>query len=303
MASMTIRDLDPERDAAGVVAVIRDALPTAVISPASWLHREQTLPERARQRGFVAEVDGRIVGRAIARLENIFSEDTELGFVLVTVAGSYRRRGIGSALYDAAFEHATVLGPTRLLTSVYENEDGLRFARSRGFTEERAQQEAVLDPRTVTELPDPKVDLRAVADVDPHLVHAVDEEATRDQPATETIEGIPYAEWEQHVLEHPLFTADGSFVAMFDGIAVAVSLLCVDLESSRSLNMFTGTMRDYRGRGFGLAVKLASIHWAVEHGITMMVTANDAVNAPMLAINKRLGFRPSGRSFDYVKVL
>jgi GNAT superfamily N-acetyltransferase len=300
---MTIREQDPERDAAGVVAVVRDALPTAVISPASWLHREQTLPERARQRGFVAEADGRIVGRAISRLENIFSEDTELGFVLVTVAGSHRRRGIGSALYDAAFEHALSLEPARLLTSVYEDEDGLRFARSRGFPEERAQQEAVLDPRTVREVPAPGVDLRAVADVDPRLVHAVDEEATRDQPATEQIDGIPYEEWEQHVLEHPLFTADGSFVAMVDGIAAAVSLLLVDTESGRSLNMFTGTMRAYRGRGLGLAVKLGSIHWAVEHGITMMVTANDAVNAPMLAINRRLGFQPSGRSFDYVKVL
>jgi GNAT superfamily N-acetyltransferase len=300
---MTIRELDPERDAAGVVAVVRDALPTAVISPASWLHREQTVPERSRQRGFVAEVDGRIVGRALARLENLFSEDTELGFVLVTVARSHRRRGVGAALYDAVFDHATALGPARLLTSVYEDEEGFRFARARGFREEREQQEAVLDPRTVTELPAADVDLRAVADVDPRLVYAADLEATRDMPATETITAMPYEEWEQHTIQHPLFTADGSFVAMVDGVAAAVSLLCVDTESGRSVNMFTGTMRAYRGRGLGLAVKLGSIHWAAEHGITTMVTANDAENAPMLAINRRLGYRPSGRSFDYVKEL
>ncbi len=303
MASMTIRELEPQRDAAGVVAVIRDALPTAVISPASWLHREQTIPQRSRQRSFVAEVDGRIVGRGLARLENLFSKDTELGFVLVTVKGDHRRRGIGTALYDAAIEHASAIDPKRLLTSVYESEAGCRFAQARGFREERSQQEAVLDPRTVTELPDSDVDLRAVADVDPHLVHAVDEEATRDQPATEQIDGIPYGEWEEHVLAHPLFTAKGSFVAMVDGVAAAVSLLCVDTESGRSLNMFTGTRRDYRGRGLGLAVKLGSIHWAAGHGITTMVTANDAENAPMLAINRRLGYTPSGRSFDYVKEL
>jgi GNAT superfamily N-acetyltransferase len=303
MASMTIRELDPERDAAGVVAVIRDAQPTAVVSTASWLHRERTLPERARQRSFVAEVGGRIVGRALARFENLFSEDTELGFVLVTVAGEHRRRGIGAALYDAAFEHATALGPARLLTSVYEDEDGVRFARARGFREEREQQEAVLDPRTVTELPAAGVDLRPVADVDPRLVYAADLEATRDMPATEEITAMPYEEWEQHTVQHPLFTADGSFVAMVDGVAAAVSLLCVDTESGRSLNMFTGTMRAYRGRGLGLAVKLGSIHWAAAHGITMMVTANDAENAPMLAINRRLGYTPSARSFDYVKVV
>ncbi len=300
---MTIRELVPERDAAGVVWVIRDALPTAVVSPASWLHREQTIPKRSRQRSFVAEVDGRIVGRALARLENLFSEDTELGFVMATVARSHRRRGIGGALYDAALQHAMALGPARLLTSVYEDEDGTRFARARGFREERAQQEAVLDPRTVTELPPADVDLRPITDVDPHLVHEVDLEATRDMPSTETIDAMPYEEWEQHTIQHPLFTAEGSFVAMVDGVAAAVSLLCVDTESGRSLNMFTGTARAYRGRGLGLAVKLGSIHWAAAHGITMMVTANDAENAPMLAINRRLGYTPSRRSFDYVKVL
>ncbi len=154
----------------------------------------------------------------------------------------------------------------------------------------------MLDPRTVTELPAAGVDLRPITDVDPHLVHEVDLEATRDMPSTEAINAMPYEEWEQHTIQHPLFTAEGSFVAMVDGVAAAVSLLCVDTESGRSLNMFTGTARAYRGRGLGLAVKLGSIHWAAAHGITTMVTANDAENAPMLAINRRLGYMPSGRS-------
>jgi GNAT superfamily N-acetyltransferase len=222
---------------------------------------------------------------------------------MVTVAGAHRRRGIGSALYDAAFEHVTSIGATRLMTSVYESEDGLRFARARGFAEERSQQEAVLDPRTVTELPAADVDLRPVTDVDPRLVHAVDLEATRDMPSTEEITAMPYEEWEQHTLQHPLFTAEGSVVAMVDGIAAAVSLLCVDTETGRSFNMFTGTGRAYRGRGLALAVKLGSIHWAAAHGVTSMVTANDATNAAMLAVNRRLGYRPSGWYFDYVKEL
>jgi RimJ/RimL family protein N-acetyltransferase len=186
---------------------------------------------------------------------------------------------------------------------VVEGDDGPRFARSRGFVEERSQQESVLDPRTVREAPAADVDLRRVADVDPHLVHAVDEAATRDQPSTEEIDAIPYDEWVAHVLEHPLFTADGSFVAMVDGIAAAVSLLFHDPETGRTANMFTGTMPGYRGRGLALAVKLGSIHWAAERGVTSMVTRNDDVNAPMLAINRRLGYRPSGRTFDYTRNL
>jgi GNAT superfamily N-acetyltransferase len=298
---MTIRELDPERDAGDVVALIRTLDPTAVVNTASWLHRELTVPARARYRAFAAEIDGHFVGRAQCRLENLFSDATDLAFVGVGVLPGQRGRGVGSALYEAALTHARTLGPTRLITSIFENEAGLRFARARGFVEERSQQAAVLDPRTVRESPAATVDLRRVADVDPRLVHAVDEAATRDVPAIETIEAIPYDEWTQHVLEHPLFTADGSFVAMVDGIAASVSLLIYDSETGRTGNFFTGTLRDYRGRGLALAVKLASIHWAAAHGSSMMATMNDVENAPMLAVNKRLGYRPSGRHYDYVR--
>jgi GNAT superfamily N-acetyltransferase len=303
MTSMTIRELDPERDAAGVVVVMREVLPTIVINVAAWQHRERTVPERSRQRGFVAEIGGEIVGRAISRFENLFTDATDLAFIGVGVRPAWRRQGIGSALYEAALEHAVAIDAARLLASVVESDDGPRFAQSRGFVEERSQQESVLDPRTVREAPAADVDLRRVADVDPHLVHAVDEAATRDQPSTEQIDAIPYDEWVAHVLDHPLFTADGSFVAMVDGIAAAVSLLFHDPETGRSANMFTGTMPGYRGRGLALAVKLGSIHWAAERGVTSMVTTNDDVNAPMLAINRRLGYRPSGRYFDYTRNL
>ncbi len=183
----------------------------------------------------------------------------------------------------------------------YENDAGVRFANARGFTEVRAEQESAIDPRLVSDEPPDGFDIRRVADVDPHLVHAVDEAATRDIPATEQIDAIPYDEWVAHVLEHPLFTADGSFVAIADGVGAAVSLLLVDRETGRALNMFTGTLAAYRGRGFGGAVKLASIRWAAANGITSMATTNDETNAPMLAINRRLGYRPLGRRVEYLR--
>jgi GNAT superfamily N-acetyltransferase len=122
-------------------------------------------------------------------------------------------------------------------------------------------------------------------------------------PSTEPIDELPYEEWVGHVLEHPLFTAEGSFVAMVDGVAAAVSLLLADEESGRGANMFTGTQRAYRGGGLGLAVKLASIEWARSHGITQIATSNDETNAPMLAINRRLGYQPAGRRVEYLKDL
>ena len=64
------------------------------------------------------------------------------------------------------------------------------------------------------------------------------------------------------------------------------------------MNWMTGTRRAYRGRGLALAVKLASIEWAAANGITRMLTFNDATNAPMLAVNRRLGYEPIGRRVE-----
>ena len=61
----------------------------------------------------------------------------------------------------------------------------------------------------------------------------------------------------------------------------------------------TGTLPELRGRGLGRQVKLASINWAAENGVTQMFTTNDETNAPMLAINRRLGYQPRGRRVEY----
>ena len=208
---------------------------------------------------------------------------------------------LATQLFELAEGHADELGAEGLIASFYENPAGVAFARTRGFRQMRAETESILDPRTVTELPPADVDLRPVSGVDPRLVHAVDVEATLDVPQTETVDHIPYGEWRQYVLENPLFADEGSFVAMVDDVAAAVSLLVADPESGRAMNMFTGTLRAYRGRGLALAVKLATTHWAAANGITQIVTDNDETNAGMLAINRRLGYKPGGRRVEYLR--
>ena len=199
--------------------------------------------------------------------------------------------------------YARTLEVDALLSSFHENDAGVAFATKRGFRHVRAEAEAAVDPRTVHELPPAGVDLRPVASVDPHLVYAVDLEATLDMPQTETVDHVPYDEWVDHVLRHPGFTTEGSFVAMVDDVAAAVSMLLVDFESGRGASMFTGTLRAYRGRGLALAVKLASIRWAAAHGITVLATTNDETNAAMLAVNRRLGYVPAGRRVEWLKEL
>ena len=302
MHTPSIRELDPERDAADIVELLLEAIPNGVFSREAWLHRVRTIPERAQQAGWVAVDGDKVVGNGWA-FRTFFSEGSTSAQCNVTVRTSHRRRGVGSALFERVLAHLETLGVTSVLAGFPESDASVAFATERGFRQERAEAESVLDPRTVDERPSPDVDLRAVADIDPHLAYEADIAATRDMPSTETIDEIPYDEWVGHVLEYPFFSAEGSFVAMVDGVAAAVSLLIADEESGRGSNMFTGTQRAYRGRGLGLAVKLASIAWANEHGITQIATRNDETNAPMLAINRRLGYIPAGRRVEWLREL
>lgn len=57
-------------------------------------------------------------------------------------------------------------------------------------------------------------------------------------------------------------------------------------------NELTATHPRARGRGLTLPLKLHAIRRAREAGLTVMRTNNHSSNAPMLAVNRRLGFEP-----------
>lgn len=57
-------------------------------------------------------------------------------------------------------------------------------------------------------------------------------------------------------------------------------------------NELTATHPRARGRGLALPLKLHAIRRAREAGLTVMRTNNHSSNAPMLAVNRRLGFQP-----------
>jgi GNAT superfamily N-acetyltransferase len=56
-------------------------------------------------------------------------------------------------------------------------------------------------------------------------------------------------------------------------------------------NAFTGMLRDYRGRGIAQALKVRTIMYAKQSGVSEILTENDSVNAPILAVNKKLGYK------------
>ncbi len=80
---------------------------------------------------------------------------------------------------------------------------------------------------------------------------------------------------------------DGELVAYTD-------LVVTEHESERGYQWGTLVRPDHRGHRLGLAVKVANVRLLQETHprITTVVTFNADVNAPMVAVNERLGFLP-----------
>jgi GNAT superfamily N-acetyltransferase len=80
-----------------------------------------------------------------------------------------------------------------------------------------------------------------------------------------------------------------------DGDLVAITDLTVtEHESERAYQWGTLVRPDHRGHRLGLAVKVANLRLLQQTHpqITTVVTYNADVNAPMVAINEQVGFRP-----------
>jgi GNAT superfamily N-acetyltransferase len=58
----------------------------------------------------------------------------------------------------------------------------------------------------------------------------------------------------------------------------------------------------FRGRGIATALKSRSLARAAELGATIVLTDNEELNAPMLAVNAKLGYRPFSRRIAWEKV-
>jgi GNAT superfamily N-acetyltransferase len=96
-----------------------------------------------------------------------------------------------------------------------------------------------------------------------------------------------------------LIDGDASLVAFVEGELVGMTMIRVDRPSGRAQNNLCGVRRPYRGRGLALLLKSHSLRRAAELGATIALTDNDETNAPMLAVNTRLGYRAYARRLEW----
>jgi mycothiol synthase len=212
-------------------------------------------------------------------------EDSALA--MIRVRPSARRRGIGSALLEAAAREALTLGRRKVWGSVHDGDDeSLRFFTGRGFATvgrdvpirlEVAPGDGAWEPGVVEMRPE-------------HFegAYAVAVEATPEMALPQIAAAPPFSAWlerAQRFLALAVVALDGDQV-------VGYAALHYDAGNSGRLeNGLTAVLRSHRRRGLATALKRAQIAWAAEHGYAEIVSEMVEANVGMRAVNAGLGYR------------
>ncbi|MFT2017451.1 N-acetyltransferase family protein [Streptomyces sp. 796.1] len=297
--TVIIRDFHPA-DAEAVAEVRRAAIPFMVTTPESVAGQVANAPAGQRYRLLIGELDGRIVATAHTGLAFDHPEPGR-SFSNPSVHPDARGRGVGSAMLAEAERYLAAEGATSLYAWVLDDQPHLGFAERRGYQLSRGSVFQRLDLATaeLPPLPDPAdlpagVELRSVAELTDRVeeFYAADVEVTADEPGDLGGHRIDLAEWHALYWEHPDFDRELSIVALVDGAIAAFTVVHTDRRDRYQSGM-TGTRRGHRGRGLATLAKTVSLHRARAAGFRTAFTGNDTDNQPMLAINRRFGYRPA----------
>jgi GNAT superfamily N-acetyltransferase len=258
---------------------------------------------------FLAELDGRPVGAGTAGRIWMRAPEFDGAWASIDVRPSARRRGVGSALYEAVSRHARATGKRALHIETYaDRPDAIEFLLHRGFRELERSQTVALDLRgraAPTIEPPAGVSITTLAER-PDLVEGI------FRVAEETFSDIPGAggpmrvgslsEFRARDVDRPGIPPAGFAIAMdeTDGRVIGyASLILQAATRTKAYHDMTAVVRGWRGRGVAAALKRATIAWAIAAGLERLETGNDVANIAMRAVNARLGYQPLADAIEY----
>lgn len=293
---LRVRAISAAPDLEALVAVQAEVTPEDPTSLEEMRWSDATYGAGGR---FLAERDGRVVGAAtVGRIYVYPPEYPDLWATLV-VRPEARRRGVGSALLRAVADHALAAGKDGLhLRCRVDRPEGIEFLQHRGFVEFERSRMVQLDlaavKRPVVQAPEGLV-LTTLA-ARPELVdgvHRVALAAFRDIPGGDEMAVGDLSEFRARDVDRPGIEHDGFQLALdpaTDAVVGYASLMLVPGSRSVAWHDMTAVLPAWRGRGIATALKLATIAWAKDHGLTALETGNDEENASMRSVNVRLGY-------------
>jgi RimJ/RimL family protein N-acetyltransferase len=129
-------------------------------------------------------------------------------------------------------------------------------------------------------------------DANRHRIWQLHEESFADEPARGGAAQRSYEHFTRQLFDTGWWQPQTQFVALADGQWAGVAVLRPIPQTNSFYTFYTGVDRAHRGRGVATALKRATIRYALGAGAAYLSTSNDSANAPMLAVNRRFGFRP-----------
>ena len=227
----------------------------------------------------------------------------------------WRRQGLGGALYERAEAFARERGAQRIQTHFrlfQSDEPALHFFRTRGFVETDREVPALLDLTTFDPAPHVRplpeglrlLSLAEAGDTEENRrrVYALDGLIHPDLPTHDTLPELPdFAQWNK-MLQGPEFDPRAVILAEeAQGAWVGLSVLGFQEHTHVGWTNITGVRREWRGRGLATALKLKAIQAAKDRHCLLILTENHEDNAPMRAVNRRLGFVADALGVTYSK--
>jgi len=175
---------------------------------------------------YLVREDGVILGSGAGA---IFGYRARRAVALITVLAGQRRRGAGTALYEAISMWASERGVRELEVPVAGNDpESLSFAQRRGFTEERREVGLVLSLAGVSPSPvQPPAGIEIVTWAQqPELargMYEVDLETHPDIPGFEDVAVEPFEDWMAHQMQRPTDSPEAMTCLVGGLVTTAVS--------------------------------------------------------------------------------
>jgi mycothiol synthase len=260
---------------------------------------------------FMLEFEGKSVSEAS------FSYLTENQFYLeVNVLPEFQARGFGAAFYRFLESELEPHAPERAFCNLYESHlFALQFAQTRGFQEvmrvyHQTLKLAEFDTGLFAAIQenlianDYRISSFADLQTDPNSEQKLYElfmQVDADVPRVRKYTPIGFEEFKRHNLQNPSHIKTACFVVLNNGEWVGFSQHRVRPNPTQLHTGMTGVLREHRGQNLALALKLAAIDYATQHGFTELHSNNASTNLPMLAINTKLGFERSAAQIQLEK--